>query len=65
MVKKRLNQFIFSIGLVSLLAGCGSYATELRKEGFDFMQKGFAAIEPSPELYEVVEIKNVKVFIVG
>ena len=29
------------------------------------MRQGFASIEPTPDLYEVVELKNVKVFIVG
>ena len=29
------------------------------------MQQGFASIEKTPELYEVVELKNVKVLIVG
>ncbi len=65
MVKKRLSQLIIAAGMIFLLAGCTSYTTEFRREGFDFIQKGFAAIEPTPDVYEVVEIKNVKVYIVG
>ena len=66
----RLNKAIQIIKLIGLIftftvAGCSPCATRCRNEGFNLMQQGFASIEPTPDLYEVVELKNVKVFIVG
>ena len=66
----RQNKAIQIIELIGLIftftvAGCSPWATECRNEGFNLMQQGFASIEPTPDLYEVVELKNVKVFIVG
>ena len=65
MANQRFYKFISCMGLLGLLAGCGSYVTEYRKEGFNSMQNAFASIEATPDLYEVVELKNVKIFIVG
>ena len=55
------------IGLLFTFAvtGCSSYATDCRKEGFNLTQQAFASIEPTPDVYEVVELKDVKVIIVG
>lgn len=50
--------------LVFSLIGCIT-ATDYRKHGFESIQKGFGPIEESADLYEVVELKNVKVIIVG
>ena len=47
------------------LAGCGSHVTDYRKMGFDFVQQGFAAIENTPDVYEVIELEKVRVYIVG
>ena len=57
----------FIIGL-AVLIGCVPMATDLRKVGFNELQKGFASLEKTPELqnlHEVVELKNVKVHVVG
>lgn len=48
-----------------MLAGCGSHVTEYRRMGFDLMQQGFASIENTPDVYEVIELEKVKVYIVG
>ncbi|HKI50268.1 MAG TPA: hypothetical protein VKA69_13145 [Desulfobacteria bacterium] len=64
-ITTRLSRFIFFVALLGAFAGCGSYVTEYRKTGFDYAQRGFAAIEESGELYEVIELKNVKIYIVG
>jgi len=48
-----------------LLISCVSLATDLRKIGFNEIQKGFASLDKTPNLHEVVELKNVKVHIVG
>ena len=49
----------------TVLFGCVSLATDLRKVGFEEIQKGFSSLTATPDLYEVIEIKNVKVYIVG
>lgn len=48
-----------------LLISCVPLATDLRKIGFNEIQKGFATLDKTPNLHEVVELKNVKVHIVG
>lgn len=57
------------MGLVYSLTGCVSFPTDYRKEGFKIVQKGFVSIEESPEelsnLHEVIELKNVRIHIVG
>ena len=40
-------------------------ATDLRKVGFNEIQKGFASIEKTPDLHEIIVLKNVKVHVVG
>ena len=47
------------------MVGCTPIATEYRKEGFDFTQRGFASLPDSPDLYEEVVMDNVRVVIVG
>ena len=53
------------LGLAFILGGCASYVTDCRKQGFNLIQKGFASIEETEDVYEVVELKNVKVYVVG
>jgi len=48
-----------------LLISCVPLATDLRKFGFNEIQKGFASLDKTPNLHEVIELKNVKVHIVG
>jgi hypothetical protein len=67
-VKKRLIiqiHLLCCLGLLCLLAGCSSHVTDYRKMGFDFMQQGFASIENTPDVYEIIELDKVKVMIVG
>lgn len=56
---------LFFIGIVFLLIGCTAVATDRRKEGFDALQRGFNSIPETPEIHEVVVLKEVKVHIVG
>ena len=56
---------LICVGLLFLLTGCASLATDYRKEGFSITQRGFAQIDSTPNLNEVIEVKNVKVHIVG
>jgi len=67
MRQNKAIQIMELIGLIFIFAvsGCNPYATHYRKEGFNLTQKGFASIAPTLDVYEVIELKNVKVFIVG
>ena len=67
MRQRKIVQVIEMVGLLFIFAvtGCSSHATDYRKQGFDMMQRGFASIEKTTDLYEVIELKNVKVFIAG
>jgi len=53
------------IGLVFLLVGCVALATDRRKEGFETLQKGFISLPETPNLHEIIVLKEVKVHIVG
>jgi len=61
---KQILRFI-SVIFIFVVAGCSTYAADYRVQGFDFMQRGFTSIEGTSDVYEVVELKSVKVFIVG
>lgn len=53
---------------LAILMGCVPMATDLRKIGFNEIQKGFASLENSPKLqhlHEVVELEKVRIHIVG
>ena len=67
MRQSKIVQVIEMVGLLFIFAvtGCSSHATSCRKLGFDLVQQGFASIEKTPELYEVIELKSVKILIVG
>ena len=60
----RIFQYIGLI-VIAVLIGCVPMATDLRKIGFNEIQKGFASLEKTPELHEVIELKNVTVHVVG
>ena len=57
----KLTSFIF----IFVVAGCGSHAAQYRTQGFNYIQQGFTSIEGTSDVYEVVELKNVKIYIVG
>ncbi|MBW1962686.1 MAG: hypothetical protein JRJ04_14680 [Deltaproteobacteria bacterium] len=61
------NKILKSVLLLSLVlfVECSPMATELRKVGFNEIQKGFDYLPKTPNLYKVVELKNVKIHIVG
>ncbi|MCP4575350.1 MAG: hypothetical protein GY846_03575 [Deltaproteobacteria bacterium] len=65
MQNTRLSKLVFFVALMGAFASCNPYATHYRKEGFNLTQKGFASIAPTPDVYEVIELKNVKIVIVG
>ena len=69
-MKLALRHFHETIGFICLalvcaLTGCVSLATDCRKQGFNIIQRGFVSLEESPNLHQVIVLKNVKVHIVG
>ena len=56
---------LICIGLVFSFTGCVTLATDLRKEGFNIIQKGFASLDETPNLHEVIKLKDVTIHIVG
>ena len=49
----------------TLFMSCAPIATEYRRQGFDYIQKGFASLPDSPDLYEEITIDRLKIVIVG
>ena len=63
--KPKIPLHFFVLSFVCLLIGCVPMATDLRKIGFNEIQKGFDCLEKAPDLHEVVELRNITVHIVG
>jgi hypothetical protein len=63
-IMKRVFGMI-GLGLICVVTGCVPMATDLRKEGFNLVQKGFDSLDESPTLYEVIALDLVKVHVVG
>jgi hypothetical protein len=64
--RKVLIQTLFSFSFfIFLLGACAPASTELRKEGFALLEKGFSYEDGSPSLNRTVELSNVRVHIVG
>ena len=59
------HMMIFCVGLIFVLIGCSSTTTNYRMQGFRLTTKSFDTIANSPDLYEIVEIENIKIYIVG
>jgi len=66
MTSRKLYFLAICCGLVvlSCLTGCSSFVAD-REQGFNMIQKGFSNIEPTPDLHEQLELKNIKIVIVG
>ena len=54
-----------SISLLFFLVGCVSLATDRRKQGFETLQRGFTSLEETPDLHEIVTLKEVTIHVVG
>jgi hypothetical protein len=50
--------------IAMLLSGCGPYASVLRHDGYNYMQKGFESVPSSSDLHKVFILNNVKIHIV-
>ena len=62
-----MKKLIILLSLLSLLylTSCVSLPTQARKDGFNIIQNGFNSIKKTPSLNKVIELKNVKIHIVG
>ncbi len=49
----------------TFLMSCIPIATDYRIQGFNYIQKGFASLPDSPDLYEEITIEKLKIIIVG
>jgi len=65
MKKRFIHPILFCLVGLWSLAGCSSHVTDYRKMGFDFIQQGFASIENTPDVYEIIELEKVRVYVVG
>jgi hypothetical protein len=50
--------------MLSCLTSCSSFVAD-REQGFNMIQRGFSNLEATPDLYEEIELTNVKIIIVG
>jgi hypothetical protein len=62
--KRSVVMTLLFVSLLTLLTGCSSFVAD-REQGFNMIQRGFSALEPTPGLYKEVELEHVKVVIVG
>lgn len=56
--------FMLVLSMVLVASGCSAFLGD-REQGFTLMQRGFSTIESTPGLRQVVELKQIKVVIVG
>ncbi len=56
---------LIAIAMAIFFIGCAPLATEYREQGFSYIQKGFAQLPDSPDLYEEIVIDSLKIIIVG
>ena len=60
-----IGLLLIAIAMANLYIGCSPIASRYRKQGFDYIQKGFAHLPDSPDLYEEIVIDRLKIIIVG
>lgn len=51
--------------MMTVITACTSFGTDYRQQGFKLTQKAFESYPETPSLYEVVELKNIRIYIVG
>ena len=56
---------IVYLGLIPLTISCSPLAADLRNEGSRLTQQAFESFEQTSELYEVIELRNIRIYIVG
>ena len=56
---------IVYLGLIPLTISCSPLAVDLRNEGSRLTQQAFESFEQTSELYEVIELRNIRIYIVG
>ena len=56
---------LFWLGFIPLSISCSPLAADLRNEGSRLTQQAFESFKQTPDLHEVVELKNIRIHIVG
>ena len=56
---------LFIWNLLITYISCAPSVTDIRKEGFKLTQQAFESFEQTPDLYEIIELRQVKLYIVG
>jgi hypothetical protein len=64
-MKNRHQIYIIFLGILFLQFGCTAATTNYRVQGFTLVSKSFDTISESPDIYEIIEIEKVKIYIVG
>ena len=64
-ISKRKTLVLLFCSLILIPAGCAPVATEYRLQGFQYFHRSFAQIDEDPDLYEVIELEKVRIYIVG
>jgi len=65
LLSKRKTLVLLFCSLILIPAGCMPVTTEYRLQGFQFFHQSFAKIDEDPDLYEVIELEKVRIYIVG
>lgn len=59
------NKIYFLFMLSILFTSCAPIASDYRREGFNFLQKSFESIQTAKDLKITIELKKVRIHIVG
>ncbi len=60
-----MKKYMSILFITILLAGCGSIATQYRKDGRHLTNKGFNYLDKEPRLNKTIILKNLEIHIVG
>ena len=64
-LKSNKRRLLIPFLALAIFISCVPMATDLRRIGFNEIQKGFDSLDKTPNLYEIVRLKDVKIHIVG
>jgi hypothetical protein len=64
MSQRYLLTSIYVIIALMSVSGCSSFVAD-RTQGFNMIQQGFSSLKPTPGLHQEIEIKSIKLVIIG
>lgn len=67
-MSKSAMRYIVLVGIIAILSvvtGCSASYVGNREQAFNMIQQGFSSLESTPGLHQEVQLRNVKVVIVG